>query len=208
MSDLDFSALGDDQLLGLVRGALQECVRRGSGVEAAARAAVIEEAERASIAQAAADREAAKLRALERERIAAEAAAAVRQKYETDKTAVERDRQLATARQAAAELRQREAADRVWLKRAAALVDKPAESIAICYLKTNYGVRVYINAEPSRYCRDHLVSWTADNNTIKTTAGLVGKKLALVEFCAEFLAAFRAEGSKFLLGSEVSKWEC
>lgn len=37
MDALDFTALSDDQLVGLIRAALRECVARGGAVQAAAR---------------------------------------------------------------------------------------------------------------------------------------------------------------------------
>jgi hypothetical protein len=74
-NQLDLSALTDDQLIGLLRAILEEAIRRHPAMEAAVRAAVLEESEKATIAKEAADREAAKIRALERQRVAEEAAA-------------------------------------------------------------------------------------------------------------------------------------
>jgi hypothetical protein len=85
MSILDFSPLADDQLVELIRAALQEAVRRGSAVEAAARDAGLEEAEKARIARAAAEREAERLRQEEAARVAREAAEKVRRDAERAK---------------------------------------------------------------------------------------------------------------------------
>jgi hypothetical protein len=85
MSSLDFSSLTDDQLVELIRSALQEAVRRGSAVEAAVRSAGLDEAEKARIAKEAAEREARKLHEEEARRIADEAAAKVRRDAERAK---------------------------------------------------------------------------------------------------------------------------
>ena len=90
----DFSELSDDQLIGLVRAALQEAVRRNPIVCDAMRGEVLDEAEKATIAKDAAGREAARLRALERERIANEAAAAVRKQAEAQ-AAIDREVRIA-----------------------------------------------------------------------------------------------------------------
>ncbi len=98
MNGLDFSELDDDQLLALIRAALREAADRHPGVAAAAKAAMLDEQERmriiveASERASAADRHpgvaaAAKaamldaLRAKERERVAAEAAARVHEEH-------------------------------------------------------------------------------------------------------------------------------
>jgi hypothetical protein len=89
---LDFSTLTDDQLVGLIREALQEVVRRGPAVEAAARAAGLDEAEKAKVAAAAAQAEARRLRDEEARRVAEEAAAKVRQEADEHKADAERDK--------------------------------------------------------------------------------------------------------------------
>lgn len=95
MDALDFSALTDDQIVELVRLALQEVVRRGPIAEAAARAACLDEQERATIAAQAAAAERDKLLAEERRRVADEAAAAVRREAErTAKAAPSKTAQL------------------------------------------------------------------------------------------------------------------
>ncbi len=50
VDDLDFSAISDDQLIGLVRAALQEAGWRNPAVAQAMRGAVLDEAEKAAIA--------------------------------------------------------------------------------------------------------------------------------------------------------------
>lgn len=92
--NLDFSALSDDQLVGLIRAACAEAVARGTVVASAARAAYLSEAERAEIARAAADQEAEKIRREEAARLARETAERVRreeaQKAANDAAAKER----------------------------------------------------------------------------------------------------------------------
>jgi hypothetical protein len=78
VDNLDFSALTDDQLVGLVRSALQEAVNRNPAVHAAAQAAVLDEAEAAKVRVEAAEKEARIQRAKQREAIAAAEAARVR----------------------------------------------------------------------------------------------------------------------------------
>lgn len=82
MDALDFSALTDDQIVELVRLALQEIVRRGPIAEAAARAACLDEQEKAIIANQAAAAERDKILAEERRRVADEAALSVRREAE------------------------------------------------------------------------------------------------------------------------------
>lgn len=78
MADLDFSALGDDQLTELLRAGLQEAFRRSPACVAAVQGAYLSEAERALIAREATIREAARLRQEEVRRCEAEAAEKVR----------------------------------------------------------------------------------------------------------------------------------
>lgn len=76
---LDFSVLTDDQLIELIRAALEEAVRRGDVTRAAAQSVMLDEAERARIAGEAARAEAERIRRDEERRIAEEAAERVRQ---------------------------------------------------------------------------------------------------------------------------------
>lgn len=78
MAEIDLSDLSDDQLVELARAVAIEIARRDPAVDAAARSAVLDEAEKLRVAQRAAEAEAARLRARERERIAEQAAAKVR----------------------------------------------------------------------------------------------------------------------------------
>jgi hypothetical protein len=75
---LDFSQISDDQLVELFRALCAEAAQRGNHVEAAVRAAGLDEAERARVAREAAERAAEQLRREEAERIAREAAEQVR----------------------------------------------------------------------------------------------------------------------------------
>jgi hypothetical protein len=95
MTGLDFSILTDDQLVELIRAGLQDAVRRGHAVEAAVRAAGLDEAEKARIAKEAADREARRIHEEETRRIAAEAAAKVRREAEAGATQAKQDAQKA-----------------------------------------------------------------------------------------------------------------
>jgi hypothetical protein len=86
MTTLDFSSLTDDQLVDLIRAALQEAVARGGAVEAAVRAAGLDEAEKARIAKDAAEQAARQIREEEAARIAREAAERTRREAESRKT--------------------------------------------------------------------------------------------------------------------------
>jgi hypothetical protein len=87
--ELDFSILTDDQLVTLIRSALQEAVRRSPATAAAAQAATLDEAEKARIARVAAERAAAEVREAEERRLAAAAAAQARRDAEAAATAAE-----------------------------------------------------------------------------------------------------------------------
>ncbi len=94
--DLDFSALSDDQVVGLIRSACVEAVRRGTACESAARDAYLSAAERAQVAREAASVEADRLRHEEEQRVARDAAERVRQaaavKATEDQLAAQRQR--------------------------------------------------------------------------------------------------------------------
>jgi len=204
MDNLDFSALSDDQLLALLRATLQECVARNPAVEAAARAAVIDESERARIVASASAAEAAKLRAMERERIAKEAAARVRQEQEATLAAGEKARREAAAREALAKAEKKECNQKQWLARAAELVGRAAHDVTIVCLHDTYNdsskTRVLINAGgSSRYSRDHLADYSQSTNKLSTKQSLVGKKKDLLAFCAELAASPQGvlSGSEF-----------
>lgn len=206
MDNLDLSSLSDDQVLGLIRAALQEAVRRHPAMEAAARSAVLDEAEKAKIQRDAADREASISRARERERVAAEAAAAVRAEQARQNAGADARREQAIAEARAAEARakaeaaaqvakvkaaadvaeaeRRAEAARVILLRAANLVDLPPWSVTVRI----YDKQVFINQGSDKYDREHLV--TLRGLTITTKRGLIAKKPALLEFCAELRALY------------------
>lgn len=74
---IDFTPLSDDQLVELARAVAAECARRGQDVHAAAYSASLDEVERQRIAAEAAARAAERLRREEEDRIAAAAAAEV-----------------------------------------------------------------------------------------------------------------------------------
>lgn len=208
MASLDFSVLSDDQLVTLIREACQEAVSRNPAVAAASRSAVLDESEKARIRTEASEREAAKLRALEREKLAQEAAAEIRRQHTTATAEAEKQRKVETenfrqeeiankARTAVVEAQAREEEELVWLKQAAALVGRDPALISVNYWKSRYGVRVLINPSCNRYDDSHLVDWNADSNTIKTARSLMSRKPELIEFCARFRARYiRAEGQK------------
>lgn len=222
MDPLDFSHLTDDQLVGLLRAILRECVERGGGVRAAAESAGLDEAERMNIAREAAEREAAKLRAQERERVAREAAAAVRRQHDEQEaaaqTAANRHRQnqeaeaeearraasVETGRIAAQKLRVREQQEMNWVRRAAAILEVGPETIDLLLVDTNYGRRVLINeTKQSRWTRDHLADWHIGSSKIKTIRAHVGCKADLIAFCAEF-AAIYPHGELYLEGCDYT----
>lgn len=95
---LDFSGLTDDQLIGLIRGALQEAAVRSPECQMATQAAVFDEAEAARIMREAALAEGERIRAEAEQRMADEAAKAERRRIEAE-TAEERRRQAEVARQ-------------------------------------------------------------------------------------------------------------
>ena len=78
MSTLDFSSLTDDQLVELIREACRAAVARGNGCARAAESAYLSEAERIRIAREATERELAARKAEEADRIAHQAANAVK----------------------------------------------------------------------------------------------------------------------------------
>lgn len=208
--DLDFSELSDDQLIGLVRAALQECARRNPAVANAARAATLDEAEKAKVYTAAADREAAKLRAAERERVAKEAAEAV-QRQTAAQQAIDREARIAKkAADALAEAEAQEAKFRAMLFAAAALVGKQPAEISICVLANDAryggGKRVLINPGASRYERAHLVDYCGPTS-IKTCHELIGKKKELIPFCADLSARWNqlhVSGADYTWEKEVA----
>ena len=212
--NLDFSNLSDDQLVELVRQLAQECASRNPAVANASRSALLDEAEKARIRSEASEREAARLRAIERERIAKEAAEEVRRATESQRSAEETERRRAkeqsaresarkTAEAAVREVAEREAEEAAWLKEIAALTDQEPTSISINYFKSRYGVRVIVNPSCDKYDDSHLVDWNAEENKIKTSRSLMSRKPELIGFCARFRERYRkpkGPGSQFLAG--------
>lgn len=90
---MDFSTLTNDQLVTLVKAALDECAARGAAVAAAAQSAMLDASEKAQIAQEAARREAEKLKAAEAERIARQAAEDVRRQASQQARTAEQEKQ-------------------------------------------------------------------------------------------------------------------
>ena len=199
MEGLDFSALSDDQLLGLIRAALREITTRSPALSEAAHAAMLDEHERVGIAKEAGDREAARLRALERSRVAEEAAARVRADRDAAERTANAGRAQAAAEKARTDAQASEERGRAWLRRAAALVEKDPGAISIMVLNTGFGRRVLINDGNNRYERDHLVDWNASHGGIKTTQALVRRKPDLAALAAEFNARY-AGRELFLAG--------
>lgn len=186
MEGLDFSALSDDQLLGLVRAALREIVQRSPALSEAARSAMLDEHERATIAAHATDREAARLRALERARVATEAAARVRAEHEAAERAVSDARAAAAGDEARTKAEHAQDATKVWLRRAAALVDRKPADITLLLLNTRYGRRVLIDSGADTFTSDHLSDWTAGTGAISTIKALLKRKPDLAALSAEF----------------------
>jgi hypothetical protein len=202
MTGLDFTALTDDQLIELIRAALAEAGARGQATVAAAQETWIDEAEKVKIAREAADREAAKFRALERERIAREAAEKVKRDHESRNGQAAKDAARKAALDAAAEARAKESERRQWLIRAASLVDCDPRGICLLYVSTNYGWRVLINKGCNRYSREHLVDWRAKTGEIKTVRKLIGRKPQLIELCAELRATYQPIGEQSFCGDD------
>jgi hypothetical protein len=194
VGDLDFSELSDDQLVGLVRAALQECVRRNPAVTAAVKAAVLDEAEKAKIAIEAGNREAARLRALERERVAKEAAEAVKKQAEAQ-AAIGREARIAReVAEATAKAAEEAGYEADVLARAAAILGRNTISVIVTPNDPAYGAgtRVLINPGRARYEREHLVDYVgAPTNRIKTAREFTGKKAELIPFCAELAARWK-----------------
>jgi len=208
MEPLDFGKLSNDQLLSLLRAVLQECVERGQNVCAAAQAVGLDENEKARVIQEASTREAAKLRAQERERIAREAAELVRRKAaavqhaadELRKGKEEADRRAAAAD--AAEQAKREAekaiAEKVaaarrrlgWLARFASHVQRPSSDITLLL----FDHRVIVNDGADRYSRSHLVDVDTRDKSISTARDLVKSKPALLTLALEFALDRAAAG--------------
>lgn len=205
MDELDFSELTDDQLIALVRGALNECSTRGQAVAMAAQAVGIDATEKLKIAKAAAEQQAAVERAKERERIASEAREAVAREAEKQRAselAAESEKKKEAAKEAAkaaiAAADQKIEFQKSWLIRAAEIVGRNPESISVI----EYGSRILINPNCDRYSHKHLSDFDAAKNEIKTTRELAGKKKDLIAFSVEFRAAFRAEKKVVLIGNE------
>lgn len=205
MNSLDLSALTDDQLIGLIRACLREAVARNPAVHAAMRAAVVDEAEAAQIAVEATEREAAKIRALQRERIAREAAERMRREYEAQEAVAAKFAAKRAGEEAAAAGAAKLRAEMDWLARIASLVGGRPGELSLLFLYTKSGRRVILNqGGDNRYGKDHLVDWRAADNAIKTAGHLVPAKPKLVQFCAEFHAAHRANGEAILLGKDYN----
>jgi hypothetical protein len=92
---LDFSGLTDDQLIALIREALQEAASRTLACKTAAQTVLFDEAEKARIAQEAVAQEAERIRREEAERIAREAAEAARRRLEAEQSRAQADKQKA-----------------------------------------------------------------------------------------------------------------
>lgn len=82
--NLDFSQINDDQLIQLIRLALQEAASRTLEVKIAAQTAFLDEAEKARLVQEAATRESARLNREEADRAAREAVDKVRRQKEAE----------------------------------------------------------------------------------------------------------------------------
>lgn len=174
MGDLDFSQLTDDQLVTLIRAALQECVARNPAVQAAAQSACLDETEKARIAAAAAQAEAAKLRAQERERIAKEAAEKVRR--EAPRGPSETERKAANAA-------------RLWeLKRAGAaecvrvLRKFDHEHFHVCVWNREGEKRVYIRKVGARFGQNMVEFFCTGSSTKKPGSLKTGSLKMIAEF--------------------------
>lgn len=217
MDGLDFSQLTDDQLIGLLRAVLRECVDRGGAIQAASQAAALDEAERAQIQKEAAEREAAKLRAQEREHVAREAAEAVRRQRDAQEAAAKQAAGIEAARQkqeadeaarvkaaeagrlAAQQAWLREQEEKNWLVECARLVEEEPKDISLIV----YDGRVLVNPGSDRYERHHYVDWNSRTNKISTVQELIGKKSELIEFCARWYAS---PGTAELIGTNY-EWK-
>jgi predicted ATP-dependent protease len=203
MDGLDFSALSDDQLLTLIKASLQEAISRHPALGEAARAAMLDEQERLRILREAGEREAAALRAKEREKLAQEAAEQVRRRHAAEQAEIERARKakaaedaIAKAEEARRKAAEQEAIRQRWLERCAALVNVPARELSLVV----YNGRALIN-RGGRYERHHLVDLNLANSAISTTRELIGKKPDLAALLAEYAA--KNPGNRAIVGEEV-----
>jgi hypothetical protein len=200
MDTLDLSVLTDDQIITLMRAAMREAAGRMPACQSAMREAMLDEAERARVAAAATEAEMAAIRARERQRIAEEAAAAVRAQHAEREAAIARQRQTAAADAARARQQQIDARTRAWLIKASALVDHPAADLSIVIADTRYGRRAMINRGDNRYTKDHLADFSLADGTIRTKPALVKRKADLAAFFGE-LTASNPSGTYHLCGS-------
>lgn len=175
---MDLSALTDDQLVELMRLALAEAARRTPAVQAAMDAARLDAEEATRIAQEAADREAAILRAEARAKAAKDAARAVREAEATRNAEAEATR---NANKAA----QREARERDLLQRAADLLGMHPAEISMYMIPGREKQRIVINEGNDRYDRDHLVDWPRGSATCKMPRAHQKNRVAMVALLTE-----------------------
>lgn len=205
MDGLDFSALTDDQLVELARACCLEAVRRSPATRMAMEAMMLDEAERVRIARTAGEQEAAAIRAAERERVAREAAAAVRAAEEQRTGAARRE---AAQREGEAAVRiaaERAAASMSWLRRAGAIVGRHPQAIQLSLLDTPYGRRVLVDPGAEKFERDHLADYTVATKTLKTKRDLLPKRAELIALAAEFAALHPTQRVR-LVGADY-QWE-
>lgn len=198
--DLDFSHLTDDQLVELARLCCLEAVRRGDHISAAMRSMMIDEAERARIARAAAENEAAAIRARERERIAKDAAEQVRAEDEARNRSARQKRAAEAATVAAARAERTAEAERTWIRRFAAVVERRPGEISVLLSDTRYGRRVIVNLGCDRYTPDHLADHNLETGATKSTRELVKRKPVIAAEAAA-MGAMNPKGTLFLCGA-------
>lgn len=192
--DLDLTGLTDDQLVELIRQACRETASRTPVVRLAAEAAIIDESERLTIQREAAAREAAKLRAQERERLANAAAAAVRAAAAANNAVEEARNAEANAKIIAANAAKLAAEATAQRYRLAVWADKWREIIGwerdfcIVIADTRYGRRLLVNADHKPYDHRHLVDWLINTTTIKTSLAHVSQKPEIIKLAAEYAA--------------------
>lgn len=177
MSDLDFSDLTDDQIVGLAAALANEALLRSPAVAEAMREALLSEKEKAEAA--------IKGAALGRER--------------ARQTVIEINRRAAEE-QAAEELRQKTlAAVGALLRQAAQLVGRDVRDVTMVWgAHYSPGMKLYLNPGTSTETVGalHLVEYDLGSDAIKTSWALAQKTAELLGWAIETSAALRALGIK------------
>lgn len=186
--------------------AMRDATDLHPALQEALSAALLEQEDQDRVIRAASESEAARLRALERSRLAEEAARKIRE----DKAALEREIQAARNSEAAERARQaevrRQAEQRDWLRRAAELVELPPSDITVLLVDTYYGRRVLIDpGNDTTRTTNHLSDWLVGGGRLRTVQRLIRRKPDLAAYSAELAEAYRGKTVR-LVGAHHT-WE-